>query len=58
MPINNKIRAEVEQLDVAEAEKELMLKILDKESNGLYFFKNAYEELIRDYVKNREENRI
>lgn len=56
MPINNKIRAEVEQLDVTEAEKELMLKILDKESNGLYFFKNAYEELIRDYAKSKEEN--
>ena len=53
MAISKKIEKEVEKLDKKESFKELMLKILDEESKGLFAFKVKYDELIKKYI---EEN--
>lgn len=50
MPINKKIRTEIERLNVSEDEKGMLLKILDRESEGLYFFKKDYGEILGNYL--------
>lgn len=51
MPISEKIVEEINRLDATEAEKQLMLEILEVEDLGIYQYTNAYEQKIREYVK-------
>lgn len=57
MPINKKIRTEIEKLNVPEDEKTLLLKILNRESEGLYFFKKDYGEIFGNYLDQEKMKR-
>ncbi len=52
--ISKKIKDEIERLDKDEAFKELMLEILEEESQGLHNFKAKYEEKINFYIENNQ----
>lgn len=51
MPISEKIIEEINRLNATEAEKQLMLEILEVEDLGIYQYTNVYEQKIREYVK-------
>lgn len=51
MPISEKIVEEINRLDATDAEKQLMLDILDIEDMGTYHYINLYEGKISEYIK-------
>jgi len=51
MPISDKIIAELQQMNISEAEKKLMRDILDHEDIGTAHYSAPYERLIKDYLK-------
>ena len=55
MPISKKIHNEIEELYVENAEKELLIEILNFEDEGLRNYTSKYEELIREYIKKIKE---
>ena len=56
MPISKKIIDKVDDLKVSEAERSLMMDILDIEDKGSFRFEAAYEKAIKGYIKNVEES--
>lgn len=51
MPISEKIIEEINRLEATEAEKKLMLDILDIEDLGSYHYINLYEWKIGEFIK-------
>jgi hypothetical protein len=51
MPISEKIKNQIQQLDATEDFKELMLSILTEEDKGNFRFKDTYEKLINEYIQ-------
>lgn len=51
MPISEKIKNQIQQLDTTEDFKELMLSILTEEDKGNFRFKDTYEKLINEYIQ-------
>ena len=51
MPISEKIFEKIVALDVPEDLKLLMLAILEEEDKGNHRFKETYERLVIDYLK-------
>lgn len=52
MPISEKISKEIHQLDADKAFKEMMLKILKKEDDGLSqkTYKAEYKSIVDDFI--------
>lgn len=51
MPISEKIIEEINRLEATEAEKKLMLDILNIEDLGTYHYINLYEWKIGEFIK-------
>lgn len=51
MPISEKIKNQIQQLDATEDFKELMHSILTEEDKGNFRFKDTYEKLINEYIQ-------
>lgn len=51
MPINEKIRAEVKRLGQSKDIEDLMLALLDRESDGLYGFNKEYDNRIKRFLE-------
>ncbi len=54
--ISDKIKKQINDLDVSESLKELMLKILEIEDKGTYKYKEAYDKLINEYIEKQKED--
>lgn len=54
MPISEKIRSKILNLDESEEMKKLMLAILTEEDKGNHRFKDTYERLVVDYLKRKD----
>ena len=50
MSISKKILDEIERCDATEAQKQLILQILDVEDKGTYQYAADYERLIKEYL--------
>lgn len=55
MPISEKIMNQINKIDAPNDFKELMLAVLAEEDKGNFRFKEAYERLINDYLKAKED---
>ena len=55
MPISEKIMNQIKKIDAPNDFKELMLAVLAEEDKGNFRFKEAYERLINDYLKAKED---
>lgn len=56
MPISNKIKDQIELLDVEDDLKKLMICILEIEDKGTYKFKEAYEKAVKAYLEKSKAN--
>ena len=54
MPISKKIILEIEKLDAAEKEKELLQRILELEDGGLRNYTSPYEKEINSFIESEE----
>lgn len=55
MPISEKILTQISKIDAPDDFKDLMLAVLTEEDKGNFRFKEAYEKLINDYIKAKED---
>lgn len=53
MPISEKIIKEIEELNVSEDEKQLMLNLLNIEDEGVYQYVSPYEKHIKQYIEDK-----
>ena len=56
MPISEKIMEEIKKLNEDEKKKELLLKILQQEDEGIHNYKKSYEKLINQYIADVDDN--
>lgn len=54
MPISEKIKKKIENLNETDAFKKLMLDILAEEDKGNHRFKEAYEKRVNTYLKEED----
>ena len=50
MPISEKIKEQIDALEVQKDFKDLMIAILTEEDKGNFRFKDTYEKLVRDVL--------
>ena len=57
MPISKKILEEIDNLNIKDKEKTILIDVLNFEDEGLRNYTKKYEEVIGDYIKqlNSEE---
>lgn len=53
--ISEKIKKQIEDLQIDEDMKKLMLRILEEEDKGIYKFKDLYDKLVNEYIEKEEE---
>lgn len=56
MPISNKIIDKVDALEIADAERMLMMEILTIEDKGSVRYDAAYEKAVKEYLAKVEAN--
>lgn len=54
MPISEKILEKIQQLDDTDELKRLMISILTEEDKGNHRFKETYEKLVNEYLKEKD----
>ncbi len=54
MPISQKIKDQINELDAKKEEKELLLKMLEYEDQGLGWYKNTYSKEIKAFIEKME----
>ncbi len=54
MPISKKIIEQINMLDIGTPEKDLLIKLLNFEDQGLPRYKNTYKSEIKEYLKQKE----
>ena len=51
MPISEKIKEQIDALEVQRDFKDLMIAILTEEDKGNFRFQDAYEKLVNEYIE-------
>ncbi len=51
MPISEKIKEQIDVLEVQKDFKDLMIAILTEEDKGNFRFKDTYEKLVNEYIE-------
>ena len=51
MPISEKIKEQIDALEVQKDFKDLMIAILTEEDKGNFRFKDTYEKLLNEYIE-------
>lgn len=52
--ISEKIKKQINSLDVSKEMKELMIKILEEEDKGVYKYKEIYDKLVNEFIVKEE----
>lgn len=55
MSISENIKKEINELEISDDDKKLLMNFLEVEDNGRYRYKKEYEKIVKKYLSNKVE---